>query len=61
MFGGLYIVVNYVKGITFAQIELVKMIPYLVTVLVLIVTSIFDSKNAQPPASLGLNYFREDR
>ena len=61
VFGGLYIVVNYVKGITFAQIELVKMIPYLVTVLVLIVTSIFDSKNAQPPASLGLNYFREDR
>lgn len=61
IFGGLYIVSNYIKGITFAQIELIRMLPYIVTVVVLIITSIVDSKEAQPPASLGLNYFREER
>ena len=39
----------------------IDMMPYLVTIIVLIITSIFGSKNVQPPASLGLNYFREDR
>ena len=40
---------------------LLKLLPYVVTVVVLIVTSILDSKENQPPASLGVNYFREDR
>ena len=40
---------------------ILNMFPYLVTIIVLILTSIFGSKNVQPPASLGLNYFREDR
>ena len=61
IFGGLYIVSSYVTGISLAQIELIKMVPYIVTVIVLIVTSIFDSKNAQPPAALGIPYFREER
>lgn len=61
IFGGLYIVTNYIGGITFAQIELIKMLPYVVTIIVLIITSIIDSKETQPPASLGLNYFREER
>lgn len=61
IFGGLYIAAGYIGGITFAQIELIKMLPYVMTIVVLIVTSIIGSKKAQPPASLGLNYFREER
>lgn len=36
-------------------------IPYVVTVIVLIITSMLNSKENQPPASLGLSYFREER
>lgn len=61
VFGGLYIAVGYIKGISFAQIELVKMLPYVVTIIVLIITSIMDKKENQPPAALGLSYFREER
>ena len=37
------------------------MLPYVVTILVLIFISIRGKKENQPPASLGLNYFREER
>ena len=40
---------------------ILNMFPYLITIIVLIITSIFGSKSVQPPASLGLNYFREER
>ena len=43
IFGGLYIVTSYIGGITFAQIELIKMLPYVVTIVVLIITSIINS------------------
>ena len=42
-------------------IELVKMLPYVVTMIVLIVVSFRNKKENQPPASLGLAYFREER
>ncbi len=61
LFGGLYIASSYINGITFSQIELIKMLPYIVTVIVLVITSIMDKKENQPPASLGTNYFREER
>ena len=41
--------------------EILKALPYVVTVIVLIATSIVGSKKTQPPASLGVNYFREER
>lgn len=41
--------------------ELIKIVPYVVTVLVLLVISITGTKQAQPPESLGVNYFREER
>ena len=41
--------------------EAIKMLPYVVTILVLIITSILGKKQVQPPSSLGTNYFREDR
>lgn len=62
IFGALYILGYKIKGLSsLGQQELIKLLPYVVTVLVLIVTSILDSKENQPPASLGLNYFREER
>ena len=47
--------------VTMATIPLLKMLPYVVTILVLIVTSIRNKKENQPPASLGMSYFREER
>ena len=41
--------------------ELYKMIPYVMTVVVLILTSMRNRRENQPPASLGLAYFREER
>ena len=63
LFGGLYILYLYLPtGMDNMYIqEIYKMIPYIVTLLVLVFTSIRSKKENQPPASLGRNYFREDR
>ncbi len=37
-----------------------QMVPYLMTIVVLTLTALLDKK-AQPPANLGVSYFREDR
>ncbi len=52
---------GYVEGLTFTDTAVLKLLPYVITIIVLIITSIFGSKNVQPPAALGLPYFREDR
>ncbi len=41
--------------------DLIQMVPYVVTMIVLIVVSFRKKKEDQPPASLGLSYFREER
>ena len=41
--------------------DLIQMVPYVVTMIVLIVVSFRKKKENQPPESLGLSYFREDR
>ncbi len=61
LFGGLFIVHNYIPGIGVSTQELFKMLPYIVTILVLIVISMRERRENQPPAHLGLPYFREDR
>ncbi len=61
VFGALYIASSYITGVSFANKELFKMLPYVVTIIVLIFTSIRDKKENQPPQSLGLSYFREER
>ncbi len=61
IFGALYIVSTYIQGFAIETKEIFKMLPYIVTIVVLLFTSIRDSKNSQPPQSLGLNYFREER
>ena len=40
---------------------LLKMLPYVVTIIVLVISSIRNKRENQPPASLGLSYFREER
>lgn len=61
IFGGLYIVYLFVPGLDMKSQELFKMLPYIVTIIVLIVVSARNKKENQPPASLGLSYFREER
>ena len=61
VFGGLYILYIYLPGLNRATQELVKMLPYVVTIIVLIITSKRNKQENQPPASLGEAYFREDR
>lgn len=60
LFGALMIL--YLRFVVpFIPTQLYKILPYLVTVIVLIITSMRNSKDKQPPAALGLPYFREDR
>ncbi|MBR2013455.1 MAG: ABC transporter permease [Clostridia bacterium] len=61
IFGALYVASSYIVGVSFAGKELFKMLPYIVTVIVLVFTSIRNKKEHQPPAALGLPYFREER
>ena len=59
LFAFLYLAPNY---FTFGlPKDIIKMLPYVVTLLVLIVISFKKSKENQPPAGLGVSYFREDR
>ena len=59
----LYMFLPDVLGIHVASYmtDLIQMVPYVVTILVLIVASFRKKKENQPPASLGLSYFREER
>ena len=62
LFGGLYILYLYIPtGMNLSVKELYKMLPYIVTIVVLVLSSMRNKRENQPPASLGLNYFREDR
>ena len=61
LFGILFWLYFYIGGLTRSSQELFKMLPYLVTILVLIVVSMRRRHENQPPANLGLPYFREDR
>ena len=62
LFGGLYILYLYIpSGMDFSMKELYKMLPYVVTIVVLIITSLRKKREDQPPQHLGLSYFREER
>ena len=61
LFGGLYILYLYVPGLERSLLEIFKMLPYAVTIIVLIITSLRKKREDQPPQSLGLPYFREER
>lgn len=60
LFGALLIL--YLKvPVPFIPTQIYKIVPYIATVLVLILVSMKQKKENQPPAGLGVNYFREDR
>ena len=61
LFGALCNVTMYAEGLGVQTQELFKMLPYVVTILVLIITSMRKKREHQPPAHLGLPYFREER
>ena len=61
LFGALCNANNYIRGLGDATQELFKLLPYVVTLLVLIITSMRKKREHQPPQSLGLTYFREER
>ena len=60
LFGALYILFNYIN-VPMQMIPLIQMLPSVVTIIVLIVVSIRKRRENQPPAHLGLSYFREER
>lgn len=61
LFGLLFWVYLIIPGLGRKDIELFKMLPYLVTIAVLVAISLRKKRENQPPAHLGLPYFREDR
>lgn len=66
LFGILYWLYQYlpsILGITVSSYatDLIQMAPYVATIIVLIVVSLKSKKENQPPESLGLAYFREER
>ncbi len=66
VFGTLYWLYRFLPNILNIVIpnyamDLVQMLPYVVTIIVLVAVSLRNKKEDQPPAALGLSYFREDR
>lgn len=61
VFGGLYIAYSYISGLSRSAIAIFNMLPYVVTIAVLVLTSVRRKKETQPPEHLGLAYFREER
>ena len=61
LFGGLYILYLYIPGLGRSAQEIFKSLPYVVTIVVLVITSLRKKREDQPPAGLGLAYFRESR
>ena len=60
LFGALYILFNYIN-VPMRLLPIIQMLPYLVTIIVLVAVSVRKKRENQPPASLGLSYFREER
>ena len=61
LFGFVYWAYLYIPGLSRKTLELFKMLPYVITLVVLIIVSLRKKRENQPPASLGLSYFREER
>lgn len=66
VFGLLYWMYRFLPNIMNITIpnyimDLLQMLPYVVTIIVLIAVSLKNKKEDRPPAALGLSYFREER
>ena len=60
LFGALYVLYNYIS-VSMPMMPIIQMLPYVVTIIVLVITSMKNQKENQPPASLGLSFLREER
>ena len=60
IFGGLACM-RYYYPISFIPASIYDIVPYVVTAVVLVAVSLKHDRSNQPPASLGLSYFREER
>jgi len=60
LFGALYIL-PYYTSVSLQALPLIQMLPYVVTIVVLVIVSLRRKRENLPPASLGLSYFREER
>ncbi len=60
LFGIVYWIFLYI-GLSRKTQEIFRMLPYIVTILVLIIVSLRKRKEDMPPEALGLAYFREER
>ncbi|MBQ8605106.1 MAG: ABC transporter permease [Clostridia bacterium] len=60
-FGALYVVGTYLPGLSTKDQKLLELLPYLVTIIILVIMSMRNKRETQPPESLGLSYFREER
>ena len=60
LFAFLYIAPGYIS-VPPVQKQLIKTIPYVSTIVILVLTSIFSKRMGKAPAGLGQSYFREDR
>ncbi len=66
VFGALFVAGSYIPSIpglhlSMTATPLLKMLPYVVTIIVLAITSVRNKRENQPPAGLGVNYYREER
>lgn len=66
LFAFLFWLYNYAKSLfnwnlDTATTYALQMLPYVISIVVLVFVSLKKKKELQPPASLGLSYFREDR
>jgi simple sugar transport system permease protein len=60
LFGGLSIIGFRIQYLNISQ-NLLNMLPYIVTIVVLVFSSLNKSKEGSPPKALSLPYFREER
>lgn len=66
LFGMLYWLYQFLPSLLHISVpgyitELIQMVPYIVTIVVLVFSSLHHKSENQPPASLGVAYFREER
>lgn len=66
VFGAFFIVAQSITLFDFVKISLkqttlLEMLPYVITLIILIISSVRNKRENQPPEGLGINYYREDR
>lgn len=63
IFGMCYWAYNFLPGLIGIKVNtyIVQMLPYVVTIIVLVIGSVRKKRENQGPAALGMSYFREER